>query len=48
LTRPPFAEQARREVQLSRETLSFEVQTREQQVISQASVVADLQKRVRR
>lgn len=39
-------EQARREVQLSRETLSFEVQTREQQVISQASVVADLQKRV--
>src|SRR5688572_23252033 len=39
-------EQARREVQLSRETLSFEVQTREQQVISQSSVVADLQKRV--
>ena len=39
-------EQARREVSLARETLSFEVQTREQQVISQASVVADLQKRV--
>lgn len=39
-------EQAGREVALSRETLSFEVQTREQQVISQASVVADLQKRV--
>lgn len=39
-------EQAKKELDLSRETLSFEVQTREQQVISQQSVVADLEKRV--
>lgn len=38
--------QASRELGLSRETLVFEVQTRAQQVISQESVVADLQKRV--
>jgi HlyD family secretion protein len=38
--------QAARELDLSRETLSFEVQTRAQQVISLQSVVADLQKRV--
>lgn len=39
-------DQARKELDLSRETLSFEIQTREQQVIAQASVVADLEKRV--
>ncbi|HEU4889671.1 MAG TPA: efflux RND transporter periplasmic adaptor subunit [Thermoanaerobaculia bacterium] len=39
-------EQARKELDLSRETLSFEIQTREQQVISQQSVAADLTKRV--
>ena len=38
--------QARRELDLSRETTSFEIQTREQQVISQQSVSADLAKRV--
>lgn len=38
--------QARRELDLSGETTSFEIQTREQQVISQASVAADLGKRV--
>lgn len=38
--------QSRRELNLSRETTSFEVQTREQQVISQQSVAADLAKRV--
>jgi HlyD family secretion protein len=38
--------QAGKELDLSRETLSFEMQTREQQVISQQSVVADLAKRV--
>ena len=38
--------QARKELDLSRETLSFEVQTRAQQVISQQSVVGDLEKRV--
>lgn len=38
--------QSRRELDLSRETTSFEVQTREQQVISQQSVAADLAKRV--
>jgi HlyD family secretion protein len=39
-------EQAKKELDLSRETLSFEIQTREQQVISQQSVTADLTKRV--
>lgn len=39
-------EQARKELDLSRETLSFETQTREQQVVSQQSVAADLAKRV--
>ncbi len=39
-------EQARKELDLSRETLSFETQTREQQVVSQQSVAADLTKRV--
>ena len=38
--------QARRELDLSRETSSFEVQTRAQQVISQESVAADLANRV--
>lgn len=38
--------QARRELDLSRETTSFEVQTREQQVIAQQSVAGDLAKRV--
>lgn len=38
--------QAGKELDLSRETLSFEMQTREQQVISQQSVVTDLAKRV--
>jgi HlyD family secretion protein len=38
--------QARRELELSRETTSFEVQTREQQVVSQQSVTADLANRV--
>lgn len=39
-------DQAKKELDLSRETLSFEIQTREQQVISQQSVAADLTKRV--
>lgn len=39
-------DQAKKELDLSRETLSFEIQTREQQVISQQSVTADLTKRV--
>jgi HlyD family secretion protein len=39
-------EQAQKELDLSRETLSFEMQTREQQVVSQQSVAADLGKRV--
>ena len=39
-------EQAKKELDLSRETLSFEMQTREQQVVSQQSVAADLAKRV--
>jgi HlyD family secretion protein len=39
-------EQAKKELDLSRETLAFEIQTREQQVISQQSVTADLTKRV--
>jgi HlyD family secretion protein len=39
-------EQAKKELDLSRETLSFEMQTREQQVVSQQSVAADLTKRV--
>ena len=39
-------EQAKKELDLSRETLSFETQTREQQVVSQQSVAADLAKRV--
>jgi HlyD family secretion protein len=38
--------QARHELDLSRETTSFEIQTRAQQVISQQSVAADLAKRV--
>lgn len=38
--------QANRELELSRETTSFEVQTRQQQVISQESVAGDLAKRV--
>ncbi|HYC90236.1 MAG TPA: efflux RND transporter periplasmic adaptor subunit [Thermoanaerobaculia bacterium] len=38
--------QASRELELSRETTSFEVQTRAQQVISQQSRAADLSKRV--
>jgi len=38
--------QATRELDLSRETTSFEVQTREQQVVAQESVAADLAKRV--
>ncbi|HWW61001.1 MAG TPA: efflux RND transporter periplasmic adaptor subunit [Thermoanaerobaculia bacterium] len=38
--------QSQKELELSRENLSFEMQTREQQVISQQSVTADLQKRV--
>jgi HlyD family secretion protein len=38
--------QAQKELDLSRETLSFEMQTREQQVVSQQSVAADLAKRV--
>jgi HlyD family secretion protein len=38
--------QAKKELDLSRETLSFEIKTREQQVISQQSVTADLAKRV--
>lgn len=39
-------DQARKELELSRETLSFETQTRQQQVIAQQSVTADLAKRV--
>lgn len=39
-------EQARKELDLSRETLSFDVQTRAQQVIRQQSVTDDLSKRV--
>jgi HlyD family secretion protein len=39
-------EQAKSELGLSRETLGFEVATREQQVRRQASVAAELQKRV--
>jgi HlyD family secretion protein len=39
-------EQAKKELDLSRETLSFETQTREQQVVSQQSVAGDLTKRV--
>jgi HlyD family secretion protein len=39
-------DQAKKELDLSRETLSFEMQTREQQVVSQQSVAADLSKRV--
>ncbi|HEX7153813.1 MAG TPA: efflux RND transporter periplasmic adaptor subunit [Thermoanaerobaculia bacterium] len=39
-------EQAKKELDLSRETLSFDVETRAQQVRQQESVVADLQKRV--
>jgi HlyD family secretion protein len=38
--------QARSELGLSRETLSFEVTTREQQVLRQESVLGELQKRV--
>lgn len=38
--------QAQRELDLNRETLGFEVQTRQQQVVRLESVVADLQKRV--
>lgn len=38
--------QATRELELSRETTSFEVQTRAQQVVSQESVAGDLAKRV--
>jgi HlyD family secretion protein len=38
--------QARRELDLSGETTSFEVQTRAQQVVAQESVAADLAKRV--
>jgi HlyD family secretion protein len=38
--------QAKKELDLSRETLSFEIKTREQQVVSQQSVTADLAKRV--
>jgi HlyD family secretion protein len=38
--------QATRELELSRETTSFEVQTRAQQVVSQESVASDLAKRV--
>ena len=37
---------ARKELDLSAETLSFDVQTREQQVVRQESVTADLEKRV--
>ena len=39
-------EQARKELDLSGETLGFDVQTRHQQVVRQDSVVADLTKRV--
>jgi len=39
-------EQARSELSLSRETLGFEVATREQQVLRQGSVAGELQKRV--
>jgi HlyD family secretion protein len=39
-------EQARSELALSRETLAFEVATREQQVLRQESVAGELQKRV--
>jgi HlyD family secretion protein len=39
-------DQAKKELDLSRETLAFELQTREQQVVSQQSVTADLAKRV--
>jgi len=39
-------EQARKELDLSRETLSFDVQTRQQQFVRQQSVSDDLQKRV--
>lgn len=38
--------QSQKELELSRENLSFEMQTREQQVIAQQSVTTDLQKRV--
>lgn len=39
-------EQAKKELDLSRETTSFEIETRQQQVISQQSVASDLTKRV--
>jgi len=39
-------EQAKKELELSRETLSFDVQTREQAFLRQSSVTDDLQKRV--
>jgi len=39
-------DQAIKELELSRETLSFETQTRQQQVVAQQSVTADLEKRV--
>ncbi len=39
-------EQAKKELELSRETLGFDVQTRQQQVVRQESVSCDLQKRV--
>ena len=39
-------EQAKKELELSRETLGFDVQTREQQFVRQASVSGDLEKRV--
>src|SRR5215212_4812454 len=39
-------EQAKKELDLSRETLSFDMQTREQQYLRQQSVTDDLQKRV--
>jgi HlyD family secretion protein len=38
--------QARRELELSGETTAFDIQTREQQVVSRESVAADLAKRV--
>lgn len=38
--------QARQELELSRETTQFEIQTRQQQVVSQMSVATDLGKRV--
>jgi HlyD family secretion protein len=39
-------DQSRKELDLSRETTSFEIETRQQQVISQQSVAGDLAKRV--